>query len=283
MMVFINGEFVPEAEAKVSVFDRSFLYGDALFETMLVQNGKVFRWRKHWSRLEKGAVFLKITIPFEEEELLVRAQEIITRNESPDCLLRLHLSRGIGTRGYSPKGADAPMLIMSTHPVKAIDPQNPPTWKLATSSLRIQADSPLNRTKHANRLLQVLAKAEAEALKADDALLLSSENSVVETSSANIFWTDGLGIFTPPLNTGALDGVTRSVIFELCQGLGIDATERPITVQDLQQSQGVFATLSSLGIVEVTEIDRNTINRSSPIFERLRTAYWELVKRETAG
>jgi len=281
MIVFLNGEFAPEAEAKVSVFDRSFLYGDALFETMLVQNSNVFRWRKHWSRLEKGADFLKITIPFEEEELLAHAQELITRNESPDCLLRLHLSRGVGTRGYSPKGADAPLLVMSTHPAPVIDPQNPPTWKLATSSLRIQASNPLNRSKHANRLLQVVAKAEAEALKADDALLLSSENSVVETSSANIFWTDGIGIFPPPLNTGALEGVTRSVVFELCHTLGINAAQQPVTVQDLQQSQGVFATLSSLGIVEVTEIDKVILNTSSPVLSRLRKAYGELVKRET--
>ncbi len=283
MMVFLNGQFVPEAEAKVSVFDRSFLYGDALFETMRVQNGIPFRWHQHWSRLLKGADFLKLTLPYEESTLLTHAHELIALNQSPNCLLRLHLSRGVGVRGYSAKGADQPLVILSTHPAPVIDPQNPPQWKLATSSLRIQAGSPLTQPKHANRLLQVLAKTEAEALKVDDALLLSSDNSVVETSSANLFWTDGELLFTPPLSTGALNGITRQIVFELCQNLRIGIHERPVTTQVLQQSQGVFATLSSLGIVEITEIDKTDIRKGSPLFENLRRAYWKLLAKETAS
>jgi len=283
MMVFLNGQFVPEAEAKVSVFDRSFLYGDALFETLLVRNGIPFRWHQHWSRLLKGADFLKLTLSYEESTLLIHARELIALNQSPNCLLRLHLSRGVGVRGYSAKGADQPLLILSTHPAPVIDTNNPPAWKLATCSLRIQAGSPLTQSKHANRLLQVLAKTEAEALKADDALLLSSDNSVVETSSANLFWTDGELLFTPPLSTGALNGITRQIVFELCQSLRIGIHERPVTTQVLQQSQGVFATLSSLGIVEITEIDKTDIRKGSPLFENLRRAYWALLAKETAS
>ena len=282
MIVFLNGEFIAESEAKVSVFDRSFLYGDALFETMLVRNGKPFRWHQHWSRLAKGADFLKLTLPYEESTLLAHAQELIALNQTPTCILRLHISRGVGVRGYSIKGADKPTVLISTHPAPVIDPQNPPQWKLATSSLRLQAGSPLTQSKHANRLLYVLAKTEAEAVKADDALLLSSDNSAVETSSANLFWTDGELIFTPPLSTGALNGITRQIVFELCHSLRVGIHERPVTTQVLQQSQGVFATLTSLGLVEIIEIDKNDIRKGSPLFENLRRAYWTLLAKETS-
>src|SRR5260221_13204572 len=105
MTVFLNGQFVPEAAATVSVFDRSFLYGDGLFETMLVSNGKPFRWLPHMERLEGGAEFLGIKIPFTREALAGFAAELIAQNQMPEALLRLTLSRGIGVGGYVPKVA----------------------------------------------------------------------------------------------------------------------------------------------------------------------------------
>ena len=117
MTVFLNGQFVPEAQATVSVFDRSFLYGDGLFETMLVSNGKPFRWPQHCERLERGAKFLGINIPFTRDALARFAAELIAANQMPEALLRLTLSRGVGVRGYSPKDADIPTLVMSLHPI----------------------------------------------------------------------------------------------------------------------------------------------------------------------
>src|SRR5258707_280259 len=116
MIVFLNGQFVPEAEAVISVFDRSFLYGDGLFETMPVFNGKPFRWEQHLERLQRGSEFLQIQLPFAADVLLSFALELLSKNQMPDCLLRVTLSRGVGVRGYSPKGAEHPSLIMSLHP-----------------------------------------------------------------------------------------------------------------------------------------------------------------------
>src|SRR5947207_6402305 len=112
MIVFLNGEFVPENHAVVSVFDRSFLYGDGLFETMCIRKGKPFRWRQHLDRLRQGAEFLKIKIPFAESALEKFVAELVSRNQMPEALLRLTLSRGIGMRGYSPKGAEQPFIVM---------------------------------------------------------------------------------------------------------------------------------------------------------------------------
>src|ERR1051326_1223787 len=113
MLVFLNGNFVAQEEAVVSVFDRGFLYGDGLFETMRIYNGKPFRWPQHWERFARGADYLKIRPPFSSETLRDYVEELIARNDLPDALLRLTLSRGVGVRGYSPKGADHPLVVMS--------------------------------------------------------------------------------------------------------------------------------------------------------------------------
>src|SRR6266478_1503384 len=204
MLVFLDGQFVPEQEAVVSVFDRAFLYGDGLFETIRVFNGKPFRWQQHLERLLQGAEFLKIQPPFAPDSLTGFAAQLVIRNQMPDSLLRLTLSRGVGLRGYSPKGADRPLLAMSLHPAPSIDPQTPPRWRLTTSTLRLPAGEPLAQFKTCNKLSQVLARAEADAAGADEALLLNTDGHVVEGASSNLFWIEDQTVCTPPLASGIL-------------------------------------------------------------------------------
>ena len=189
MIVFLNGEFVPEERAVVSVFDRSFLYGDGLFETMLVRRGRPFRWEQHMDRLRSGADFLGIKIPFGCKALEAFAANLIVQNKMPDALLRLTLSRGVGARGYSPKGADKSTLVMSLHPFSPA--QAGAKWKLVTSSFRLPAKESLAQFKTCNKLPQILARAEADAAGADEALLLNTDGFVVEASSSNLFWIQG--------------------------------------------------------------------------------------------
>ena len=112
MIVFLNGEFVEEEKAVVSVFDRSFLYGDGPFETLRVVSGRPFRWDQHLVRLQRGIDFLGFHLPFAPGEIRGFADQLIRRNQSPEAVLRIVLSRGAGPRGYSPKGADRPVLVM---------------------------------------------------------------------------------------------------------------------------------------------------------------------------
>ncbi len=106
MIVFFNGAFVPEDEAVVSVFDRGFLYGDGLFETLRLYRGKPFRWDQHIERLQRGAEFLNIRLPFSPDQLRGPVEELVQKNGMSEAVLRIVLSRGGGKRGYSPKGAD---------------------------------------------------------------------------------------------------------------------------------------------------------------------------------
>ena len=281
MIVFLNGQFVSEEQATVSVFDRSFLYGDGLFETMRVANGKPFRWWDHMERLRKGGDFLGIKIPFGCKTLEKFAAELIAKNQMPEALLRLTVSRGVGLRGYSPKGADKPILIMTLHPFPGAPSTASASWKLLTASFRLPAGEQLAHFKTANKLAQVLARAEADEANADEALLCNTEGFVVEGASSNLFWVEGDTVCTPPLASGILAGVTRAVTLELCQQLGLPFAERQITSDGLRQSSGVFLTLSSLGVVEAKELDGIRLT-SAPLVADLREAYQRLLTRETA-
>jgi branched-chain amino acid aminotransferase len=277
MLVFLNGQFVPEEQAVVSVFDRSFLYGDGLFETILVRNGKPFRWRQHLDRLERGAEFLKIKLPFTDEELRRFAGELILKNCLPNSLLRLTLSRGVGMRGYSSKGAERPTLVMSLHPF----PESPPPqWKLVTSSHRLPANEPLSLVKSCNKLPQILARAEADDAGADEALLLNTDGFVVEASSCNLFWIEGETICTAPLVSGILSGVTRAVVLEIASTLNLKTRESEVRPDELRRADGLFLSLSSWGVVEAQSLDGVVLKRS-PVIEKIQSAYWNLVRNET--
>ena len=277
MLIFLNGEFVPEERAVISVFDRGFLYGDGLFESMLVGNGKLFRWPQHLERLQRGADFLKIKLPFTADALRGFAGELIAKNKMPDALLRLTLSRGVGSRGYSPKGAERPTLVMSLHPLASHPGRG---WRLRTSSFRLPAGEPLAQFKTCNKLPQVLARAETEPDGADETLLLNTEGFVVEASSSNLFWIDRATVCTAPLVGGILPGVTRATVFEICQVLNLAARETQIRQKELQQAEGIFVSLSSFGIVEAESLDGQAVKKS-PLTERIRTAYEKLVALET--
>ncbi len=282
MLVLLNGQLVPEEQAVVSVFDRSFLYGDGLFETMLVRNGRPFRFDQHLERLRQGSDFVRIRMPFSDATVGQFASELISRNNLPDCILRLTLSRGVGVRGYSPRAADKPVLVMTLHPAQSLDPARPPTWRLATASFRLPAHEPLARFKTCNKLAQVLARAEAEAQNADEALLLNTDGQVVEGASSNLFWISGSVVCTPPLESGILAGVTRGVVQEVCSDLGVPTREEGIPRQKLRDQDGIFLSLSTLGIVEATASDGHALRRS-PLVATLRESYWDLVRQETGS
>ena len=278
MIVSLNGHFVPEEQAVVSVFDRAFRYGDALFEAALVVNGKMFRWPQHFARLERSAKFLSIPLPYSADELSAFARELIARNELTECVLRLQLSRGTGPRGYAPTGDEKPLVVMSLHPAP---PRTPTTWKLTVCSLRVAANDPLANHKTCSRLLQVMAAAEARARGADESLILNTNGEVTEGGTSNLFWIERGTVCTPPLASGALPGVTRAAVLEICDTLNMPRAEKVIQLEALLSCDGVFVTLTSRGVVEAESVDENILRRSPPT-ERLREEFEKLLARECA-
>jgi branched-chain amino acid aminotransferase len=277
MIVYLNGEFVPEQSALVSVFDRGFLYGDALFETVRIANSKPFRWREHLERLCQGANFLKIAMPLTPEALGQSLNELINRNTLTDALARVTLSRGVGVRGYSPQGATRPTLVMSLHTVDAGETM--PGWHLRTSSQRLLTNALLAQFKTCNKLPQIVARAEADAAGAHEAILLNNEGYVVEGSRSNLFWIEHDTIWTPPIAAGILPGVTRAVILEICHKLNFKTGEASLFPEQLRRTAGVFFSLSSDGIAEGLSLDGHPLNRS-PLVKTLHATYCELLRSE---
>jgi branched-chain amino acid aminotransferase len=276
MIVFLNGQFVPEEKAVVSVFDRGFLFGDGLFEAMLVRRGEIFRWERHIERLRGGIEFLKLTVPYTTEELFRFSMQLIQRNRMPECLLRLNISRGITARGYSPKNATRPAVVLSLHPAPVLDDRRPPRWRVITSTFRLPADDPLTTFKTANKLPEVMARAEADAAGAHDAILLNPRGYVAEGTSCNVFWVRENVVCTTRLSSGALPGVTRAAIIELCVKMNIRRREANARPGDLHRAQGVFLTNTSMGVIEVESLDGRK-QRASPLVKKLWRAYRALL------
>jgi len=279
MEVFLNGQFLTEGRAVVSVGDRGFLYGDGLFETMRVFNGKPFRMAQHLERMVRGADFLKIKLPFTPKELHHFAEELIEKNSMPDSVLRVTLTRGPGERGYSPKTAGTPTIVMTLHEAPPLDANAPSQWSLVRSSFRIPASDPLSSFKTLNKLGAIMARAEAEAQGADEALLINTNGEVAETAGANLFWVYHDKICTTPTGRGVLPGLTRAVVLEICQLLGLPTNKRVIKPEALRNSEGIFLTQSVLGVIAVATLDGEPVPQS-PLVDQIHRAYCEMLAKE---
>ena len=268
MTVYLNGRFLLEEQACVSIHDRGFLYGDGLFETIRVYEGEPFLWEEHMARLETGCKVLRIAPPFSAGEMRVVVRELLRRNSLREAIVRIALSRGIGPRGYSPRGAEHPTLCVA--PFEA-PKEVAEAYRLISASLRLPAQDPLSSFKHGNKLRQVLARAEADDAGANEALMLNERGEVVEGTTTNIFWIEKGRVCTPPLGA-ILAGTTRAHVLRLCAALGIASREKSTTLKKLVKADGVFVTSSGNGIVEVSEIDGVKFKRSA-IVRQLQRNY----------
>jgi branched-chain amino acid aminotransferase len=276
MFVFLNGQFLSEAEAVVPVNDRGFMYGDGLFETMRVVNGKPFRFAQHLERMTRGAEFLKIKPPFAPKELEKFAAQLIEQNKMPDAILRVTLTRGPGERGYKFNGDSKPTVVMTLHVAPSLE--NSVEWNLITSSFRIPAADALSSFKTTSKLLHVMARAEAAEKGADEALLINTNGEVAETASGNIFWIYHDKICTVPTGRGVLPGITRAIVLEICQAMGLQTNKRVIKPEALRNSEGIFVTQSALGIVPVASFDGEPV-APSPLVDQIARTYHEMLMK----
>lgn len=279
MFAFLNGQFLPAADAVVSLNDRGFLLGDGLFETARVAQGRPFRLAQHLERLARGADFFKIKLPFSPRELQKFAGELIGKNDLPEAILRVTLTRGAGPRGYSTQGADRPTLAMTLHPLPPQNVEEPLQWSLMTSSFLIPASDVLSSFKTTSRILNVLARAEAEEKGADDALLLNTNGEVAETAGGNLFWIYHDTICTAPTGRGVLPGITRAVVLEICRSLGLATNKRVIKPEMLRNAEGMFVTQSAFGVIPVAAFDGLPVP-PSPLVDQIASAYSQMLTHE---
>ncbi len=251
--MYIDGRFVPESEARVSVFDHGFLYGDGVFEGIRVYKGVVFKLREHIDRLYDSAKAIMLEIPLSKEEMIKAVLETLKRNNLRDAYIRLIVTRGVGDLGIDPRKCSKPSVIIITREMKPLLGRK--SVSLIISSVRRDnVDATSHQAKSLNYLNSILAKLEAIKAGADDAILLDNRGFVSEASAANLFLVKNGVIITPPQTAGILPGITRGKVMELAESLGFRVEEREITPMELFTADEVFLTGTAAEIVPVAEI-----------------------------
>lgn len=261
MQVYLSGRFVDKDEAKVSVFDHGFLYGDGIFEGIRLYDKCVFRLEEHLVRLEYSAKALMLSLPWSKEEIAEAVCESCRINGLENGYIRLIVTRGKGKLGLSPKECEKPELIIIADKIALYpDELYEKGLKIVTVATRrtgVAALSP--HIKSLNYLNNILAKLEAMYAGCSEAVFLNEQGYVAECSGDNIFMVHRGDLITPNSADGALKGITRTVVMEIAEQLGLRTRVEQITRYDLWNADEVFLSGTAAEIIPVVEVDGRVI------------------------
>ncbi len=284
-MMYVNGRFVSEAEATISPLDRGFTLADGLFETMVAVGVRVFRIDDHLARMRRGADVLKLPMPNAEESAAI-VEQCLIRNGLPLSVVRLTLSRGVDVgRGLNAPAALDPSVVVRVTPWPGPPTTMPPGRTLVTSTVARNDRSPLSSVKSLSYVDGVVARLEAQRAGADDALMCNTRGFVAGATSSNIFAVIGGALVTPPVEDGALPGISRLTLLEEAERLGIACEERSLTPQDVAGAEEALLSNVVQGPVPVASVDglRLRAGAPGPLTQRLCEAYWSRVRLEVGG
>ncbi|HMK55451.1 MAG TPA: branched-chain-amino-acid transaminase [Dissulfurispiraceae bacterium] len=257
MHVYLNNGVVPAAEARVSVFDHGFLYGDGIYETVRAYDGVVFMIDEHIRRLYRSAGLIGLDIVKSAEEIRLAIYETMQANDLRTAYIRITVSRGPGAIGLDPALCESPTFVVMAQPFK----DYPRAYyeeglRLVISSVRRNLKEALNpRIKSLNFLNNILAKIEAIRADVDEALMLNSDGFLAEGTISNIFFVkDGI-LCTPSEECGILDGITRTVVIDLAARNRIAVREGEFRPEDIYSASEVFITNSTMEVMPVRRVD----------------------------
>jgi branched-chain amino acid aminotransferase len=264
--VYVNGEYVLKDDAKVSVYDHGFLYGDGVFEGIRVYNGNVYRLEEHLQRLYESAQSIMLNIPHTKEELTNIIVETLQKNKYRDAYIRLVVSRGKGNLGLDPFTCGKPGVIVITEQLALFPKKLYETGLeiITVASRRNRPDVLSPKVKSLNYLNNILVKIEASLAGVSEALMLNDQGYVAEGSADNVFIVKGNTIKTPPGYLGALEGITRNAIVEIANELGYKMVEEPFTRHDVYVADEVFLTGTAAEVIAVVKVDGRVIGNGAP-------------------
>lgn len=282
LVVYLNGDFVPAEEAKVSIFDHGLLYGDGVFEGIRSYNGRVFRLDEHLQRLYDSAKAIRLVVPLSPEEMKENILETLRRNNLHDAYIRPVVTRGPGDLGLDPDKCKQAFVFIIVGEITLYDEHFYKNGlSVITVPTRRNVPEALNpRIKSLNYLNNILAKIEAKNGNAIEAIMLDSNGHVVECTGDNIFIIKKGIIYTPPTYIGALEGVTRDAVIELAQGMNMKVEERVFNRYEVYISDECFLTGTAAEIIPVVKVDGRIIGDGLPgkITKELITRFKELTQ-----
>lgn len=281
MKIYIDGKFYDKADAKVSVFDHGVLYGDGIFEGIRAYNGRVFQLDDHLQRLQESANAILLKLPMPLKEIEAATLETIRLNNLKDAYIRLVVTRGVGDLGLDMRKCRQGATLFIVADKIELYPEEfyEKGLTLVTSTIRQKGlDQVTPGVKSLNYLANILARAEATAAGAQEAILLNATGHVSECTGDNIFYIKDGKIFTPPTSAGILVGITRNVVMELAEKkLGIKVIERNFPRYDLYMADEVFLTGTGAEVIAGVKIDGRIIGAGAagPITKKLIKVFRE--------
>lgn len=275
--IVLNEKLLKEQEAMISPVNRGMMYGDGCFETLRSYSGKFLRWNQHFDRLKGGLDYLGINPDIDSSEWKSQVIELLEANHLSDkeAMIRIQCWRE-GGRGYTPNSSKMGWMIQASE----IKSDNTPL-KLIVAKTRCIPSLALDRKyKLSNGLNYIQAAKEAADQHADDALMLTINGYISETSSANIFWIKDDQVFTPSNECDLLPGITRQVIIELIESNGFEITEGIFNPEELKNAEAVFCSNSLIEVREVASLDKVSFELNHLMVVKLQDNFEQFKRQE---
>jgi len=286
LKIYLDNKFVDEEDAKVSVFDHGYLYGDGVFEGIRAYHNSVFRLKEHVDRLYDSAKAINLEIPLTKEEMSEVILETCRRNNLQDAYIRVVVSRGKGVLGLDPKSCKIPTVVCIASSI-SLYPEEMYKNGLAVITVPTRRNGPEGvnpRIKSLNYINNIMAKMEANIAGVREAILLNQEGYVAECTGDNIFIIKDGVIKTPAKHLGILEGVTRNEVIKIAKKLNIPVEETTFTRYDVFVADEAFLTGTAAELIPVVKVDDRTIGTGNPgpIFNKLLLEFREVVKEPEA-
>lgn len=279
--IYIDGEYYPKSQAKISVYDHGLLYGDGVFEGIRAYEGIVFKLKEHIERLYRSAHAIILEIPMSKEEMIEAVLKTLRKNKLINAYIRLVVTRGVGDLGLDPRKCPKASVIIITD---TIDLHSTGAKENGISTIiswvrRNPVDTTTHEIKSLNYLNSILAKIEATSTGADEALCLDKNGCVVEGVGENLFIVKRGKIFTPPSSTGALEGITAKVVTRIAKSIGIEVIEKNITPFQLFTADEAFFTGTAMEMVPIKEVNNRAISngKPGPITKKLMATFIKVI------
>jgi len=287
LLIYIDGEYLPKSQAKVSVYDHGFLYGDGVFEGIRVYNGIVFKLKEHIDRLYRSAHAITLKIPMSKEEMIQATLETLRKNKLKDSYIRLVVTRGVGDLGLDPRKCPKPSVVIITDSI-AIRAGNAAETGVTTMISWVRrnpVDATTHEIKSLNYLNSILAKIEANANGIDEAICLEANGCIAEGVGENIFIVKNGELLTPPTATGALAGITAEAVTKLAEQLGIKLTVANLTPFMLFTADEAFFTGTAMEVIPIIEANKRQIGtgKPGPITKKLIAEFQKVIEDPANG
>lgn len=283
ILVNIDGEILPEAQARIPVLDRGFLYGDSIYEVLRTFGRVPFALREHLDRLDRSAELLGMVPPWDRRRLVDEIARLLDRGGSGDSYLRIIMTRGGGEIDLDPAVAHDPHVVIIMKPFSPLPDEmiRSGVSVMLVPSGRCAAGAIPDGTKTGNYLNNIMALGQARRAGHYECVLVEGGGHLTEGSTTNIFIVRGERVETPSLDSGILDGITRSFVIDECRRLGMVVREARIMPDDLMTAGEAFLTSTIRDVLPVVRVDDTRLGdgKPGPITRRIREAFLDHVRR----